>query len=376
VNRLKILFVDDDPLQHDLFRDAVDDWNEKNAPKVFVPILIDNVTDAVLALEDRRFDCALFDLKLPAAEGPGKLLTGNELARTGLDELGVPVGIISGFPGDLSVELAGRKLVRTFVKAAGASAEAMNWFGELWDMMEVLSATRRRIRRSGAEIFARRIWPRWGTYRDLAIVGEDGLERIITRQYAGHIAELFGTDTPENPEWHPIEAYIHPALQDNRAHTGDIFQKDGQFWIVLSPPCDMAVGSIDDVLLAYCDKNLLENWNAKVEALRIAIAAGEVSKGLKGFFSSLINQNVEASKHFLPPLEGAPLMVNFKKLTTRPLAELNATLEDRVASVSAPFLINLTQRFGAYISRTGQPNIDIHHFAKTPAVAQVLAANA
>lgn len=37
----------------------------------------------------------------------------------------------------------------------------------------------------------------------------------------------------------------------------------------------------------------------------------------------------------------------------------NAALEQREASIATPFLPNIVQRFGAYISRTGQPNIDI-----------------
>jgi hypothetical protein len=58
------------------------------------------------------------------------------------------------------------------------------------------------------------------------------------------------------------------------------------------------------------------------------------------------------------------MMVNFKRLMTRPLVELTGLLEkDRIASVAPPFLANLTQRFGNYMSRFGQPNIDIRHFA-------------
>ena len=31
-------------------------------------------------------------------------------------------------------------------------------------------------------------------------------------------------------------------------------------------------------------------------------------------------------------------------------------------TISSPFLANLIQRFGSYISRTGQPNIGVDHF--------------
>jgi hypothetical protein len=82
------------------------------------------------------------------------------------------------------------------------------------------------------------------------------------------------------------------------------------------------------------------------------------------YFRKLITQNIEVSQHFLPPLQaGPPLMVQFTELTTRPLTELNGRLGDRKASVAPAFLPNLIQRFGAYMSRTGQPNIAARHFA-------------
>jgi hypothetical protein len=55
-------------------------------------------------------------------------------------------------------------------------------------------------------------------------------------------------------------------------------------------------------------------------------------------------------------------MVDFKKLMTLSLEDLQKQLPQRKASVATPFLANLTRRFGAYISRVGQPDIDVSHF--------------
>ena len=76
-----------------------------------------------------------------------------------------------------------------------------------------------------------------------------------------------------------------------------------------------------------------------------------------------MNQNVDVSEHFLPPIAaGPPLMVRFKSVSTKPLAWLNANLALREASIAPAFLPNLVQRFGAWVSRTGQPNIRASHF--------------
>lgn len=375
MSHLRILFVDDDNIQRERFQDAISDWNAANAPKTFDPVILETSDAAAEALKHSRFDCALFDLKLEKGEAHAPNLTGNQLALEGLDEFGIPVGIISGFIEDVSEEVEARPLLRTFRKVPGAFDEAVGWLGGLWDMMEVLAATRRRIRRSGAEIFARRVWPRWDRFRELSADGDAQIEAVVTRQYAGHIAELLGIDGVGNPDWHPVESYIHPALQDGRAHTGDIFRLDGDLWVVLSPPCDMAA-DVEDVLLAKCMPDLDPVWSNKVAQLRAALAAGEVSANLRRYFSDLTNQNLEVSKHFLPPLDGHPLRVDFKRLATRPLAELTAALGERVASISPVFLTNLTQRFGAYISRTGQPNIGVEHFGRGVPAEPVAAAEA
>lgn len=359
---MRILFVDDDAAQQDLFQDAIRDWNDGQVSRRFDATILSTPDEAVDALTNTRFDCALFDLKFPAPDGLGQRLVGNDLVRSGIEQYGIPIGIISGEPNDLDAQIAARGLVERFVKRPGAINDAIGWFSSLWEMMGVLASARAHIRRSEAELFIGRIWPRWENYTALAAGGAQ-LETIVTRQFASHIAEALGTDAPANPRWHPFEAYTYPRPQDQRAQTGDIFRIEGKLWVVLSPACDMAVGNIGQVLLAHCDAEMLDTWPEKRDQLIAADAAGHRSNTLERYFNDLVTQNGGLARHFLPPLEGAPLIVNFKQLRTAPFEIINHDLGDRVASVAAPFLGNLIQRFGAYITRTGQPNIDISYFA-------------
>jgi hypothetical protein len=55
------------------------------------------------------------------------------------------------------------------------------------------------------------------------------------------------------------------------------------------------------------------------------------------------------------------MVVEFKTLRTVPSNDLD--LGKRIASIAPAFVPNLVQRFGAYVSRTGQPNIEVSHFA-------------
>lgn len=235
---------------------------------------------------------------------------------------------------------------------------ALVWLADQWEMMEILSAARKEMEASAADVFLLRLWPRWKIIAGLES-DKTELAKIVTRQYVNHMADLLGLDDPANASWHPFENYVSPALMANRAHTGDIFKFDGKLWVVLTPQCDMATQKVDNAILAQCVSGIA-NWAEMVAAYKAQASASSIDKSTK-FLRRLVNQNVEPSQHFLPPLPGEvePLMVHFSSVMTMPLGDLNAAIEQREASIASPFLSNIVQRFGAYISRTGQPNIDI-----------------
>jgi hypothetical protein len=362
-----ILFVEDDPGQQDLFNDAIADWNAANSPKAFIPSFSTNFKEARQLLMFSRFDCALFDLRLPASDEGGKPSSdmGKSLAEIGLKTFGIPVAVISGNPSDFGSIFDQNTLVKSWIKEGESYYNSViEWFADLWDMMDVLASVRSSIQESGADIFVRRIWPRWEQFRKLKTSRNQDITPIVTRQYVSHIAELLGLENSDNPGWHPFENYISPALLDDRANTGDIFKFGDELWVVLTPQCDMANKKIKSVLLAHCTASGFDAWDTNIAKLFAAISTNAaIPEKAVRYFHGLVNQNDEISKHFLPPIEGGrPLFVDFKDVTTKPLIEIDDSLSFRIASIAPPFLPNLVQRFGAYVSRTGQPNINIDHF--------------
>ncbi len=360
-----ILFVEDEPAQQDLFETAVKDWNANNGERGFDYTVADTIEEGREALDRIRCDAALFDLRVKSRDGGKAEETGNQLALGALNGRGIPVAIISANTGELDDKVRSAGAVKIFDKNDGLDEEgnyydrALRWLGSEWEMMDILSAARREIDGAAADIFLRRLWPKWKIFTELENTDRAELVRIVTRQYAGHIAEMMGLDDPANVTWHPFENYVSPPLLAGRAHTGDIFEMDGELWVILTPQCDMATQKVENVLLASCHRGI-EHWSDMVERLRAKESAGSIEKSSK-FLSRYINQNLEPSRHFLPPLPGEaePLLVCFSQMETRPLAELNADLDHRIASIASPFLPNIVQRFGSYISRTGQPNIDL-----------------
>lgn len=354
---MRLLFVDDDKKWVSLFEDAVRDWNAANANRPFELTILGDAETASRALSSATFDGALLDLKLPRG-GATAAVNGSELALETLGRIGIPVGILSGNPDDRDDALKNEPLAKSFVKKADVCDEVVAWFGAQWPMMSALRNARQALHERGVEIFRRRIWPRWEKYGGLNALGVP-LDRIVTRQFASHIAELMGTDGTDNPDWHPLENYVNPALLDHRPHTGDIYRLDAELWVVLTPQCDMAMGNVGNVLLAKIREDAIADWDTQLAKL----AADPTNDKLARWFRKYVNQNVDPSGHFLAPLDDKPLMVDFRALRMESMARLGELLNsDRIASVAPPFLGNLTQRFGAYMARPGQPNIGVTHF--------------
>jgi CheY-like chemotaxis protein len=352
----RLLFVEDDKSQLSLLQDALKDWNTVHGDKSFELQTTDNYESALRDLSTTRYDAALLDLRLPGKKG----LAGQLLADLCVAQYGIPAAIISGHPGDYDVS-RWNGVVKVFNKGdSGAYTAAVDWFGELSHMMKILAGTRKKIQQQGAAVFWKQVWPRWGAYEKLSGIQDEELIGIVSRQYASHIAEILGLDS--EAKWHPFENYIRPALLETRPQTGDIFKLDDMLWVVLTPQCDMVTRKAKSVLLACCDSNPpIDTWKQNIASLKSEWS--KQRKSAEDFFGRLVNQAQPAS-HFLPPLEGGqPLMVDFKHLRTISLSDLEDQLSARIASVAPPFLPNLTQRFGAYVSRVGQPNIDPGHLS-------------
>jgi len=362
----RILFAEDDEGSRDRMETAVGDWNEaeKANGRAFAIEPVTSEAEVKFALENRKFDCALFDLRLPrGAAGKPSPAVGNTLALATMRKRGVPVALVTANQAEVSDELRGIELIKQFDKGdANVYKSVVDWLGDQWAMMEVLAEAKAEIEASAADVFLKRLWPQWGQYAALNKVDSAQLSKMVARQYVSHMAELLGADGEGSISWHPFEAYVKPAVYDKRAHTGDIFRFDDGLWIVLSPQCDMATAKIPNALLCKTSEGITE-WAEMLAATGDGASNKEKAKATK-FFASLTNQNRSVSQHFLPPLPGEkkPLLVEFGQLRSIPLGDLQAALDKRLASLAASFLSNLVQRFGAYISRAGQPNLDVAHF--------------
>ncbi len=356
MKNLLVLFVDNDDSMFDSCRETAIEWNEAEENDLFNLEIIraENIEEANQFLDRYKFHAAITDLRLPIKNEEESPVNGNNLALTAMHERGLPIAIVSGYIKDLEKELTELRHVGSFTKDDGYRP-AFDWLATNFEMIQTLSKAKSNIEKISSEVFAKRIWPQWQQWKETAESdGHPNLADTVTRQYACQIAGFLGSESVAASGWHPFETYIIPGIYEDRSHTGDLFQFDDGIWIVLSPQCDMATQKIGNVLLAKCEKDVLTSGWEKYRTKNDA-------KGM----AKLTNQNVEKRLHFLPPLPGetVPIFVTFNQVKTMPLKELNGAIpKNRIASVSSEFLGNITQRFGSFISRTGQPNLSMNHY--------------
>jgi len=201
-----------------------------------------------------------------------------------------------------------------------------------------------------AKLFFKSIWPRWShwsTNIDPAV-----LKQVVARHVIAHAHDSMLNESRQKV--HAEETYFVPPLKP-RLDTGDLVVLDKTVWIVVTPRCDMAHdGKMSTMLLARCE-DLQTKWDDLTKA-NSNVAKGEMSK--------LLQHGASPKQHFLPQMREpsgtirGPWLVQFHHLQVLEAKKAFADLTPlRFASLTPHFIPSLVERFGAYFSRIGTPDI-------------------
>lgn len=344
VTRLQVLLVEDDASN-------IDAWNDKakshNADSEAIGFEVESlharsVAEAQVLLDTRKIDAVVVDLRLHSDDGTEGTPNdhGNALVKHVVDKHAVAMAIYSGQQQEADTTTCPQ--VEKFDRGGGLNP-VFDWLGRQREMVVQVRGTKQAIERETARIFFRSIWPRWTHWtKDGADVTLGG---TLARHVVAHVHDsmlYFGGEVA-----HPEETYFIPPVKD-RLDTGDLILDEEKLWIVVSPRCDLAIASkVPTVLVAYC-ANISKEWNdAKAKTQR-----------------EMAQHSKAAKWHFLPPMldaegkETGPWYVEFGNLRAIPSSEVEGTLTaKRFASLAPQFVPSLVERFGAYFSRIGTPNL-------------------
>jgi len=198
------------------------------------------------------------------------------------------------------------------------------------------------------------------------VSGVEGITRLVENvKELGFDVEVDGIERRVNP----LRCYIMPSLAQT-PRTGDVYtnitNEKPQYWIVLSPTCDLVNRKINQVLLAHCQ--LLENQREYIDWRDAHLSSKKTDKKLKTLQALLYNNRdkqhgLRDASFFLPAALNLPnLVVDFRNLTTLSIENLDPFKQDkykRIASLDSPFAESLLSRFIQFSGRIGTPDLHL-----------------
>ena len=372
---MKILIIDDDEAVRKLFLEAIELWNglHKNSHVVAFdePDFIKEPNEARSAIETSglvEYDGLIVDLRFK------DVIKGDEL----LDAINqrllrIPVVVYTGTP-DSVRGLCYRVCTKSEVKAD----DILAWFSDV-KMSGLMSVIGRQgsIERKLQDVFCR--FQTYNLDRWAALgksCGPDVAERSAMRYILMHLLDSLYL---EDDMVFPDEFYLRVATE-GPLKTGDVLLKDKEYYLVISPACDLVVRecgttntefvvllklvSTEDAAeskvrekVAKFIKQVKENSKKDPTEAELKAQKEKVYSGFR--FEQGKKPRTYEYVHAIPSVSdmGAKY-VAFRSVISVPYDKVLDEFARTGLRVAPPFLKDIQSRFASYYGRQGQPDIN------------------
>lgn len=343
---IKLLIVEDDEKQIELFKDTIESVNKK-AEKIFdEPDYRTELESSIKALERKTaYDAAIIDLKLKAGSGADEF-EGKELIARIYNRIRIPIVVYSGNVSQVEEEETSLFLKRP--RDRYTISDILTEVKKIFDtgITEILSAEGT-LDNNLSQIFWSHLAPNlkyWISQPD---------KKSLTRYVLSHIYEKLEIDDYGDFEnYNSAEVFIMPPIKKN-IHTGDVFVTDsGSRYLVITPSCDIEIKKKKKTGELFRKADYLTVLKINEFDLKIYCQdkEGKIDKGLIHDFVS----NKSNRFQYLPPyLNDNGFIIDFEEVMT---LKINIdTMVNRIASVTQVFLKDIISRFSQYYARQGQP---------------------
>jgi CheY-like chemotaxis protein len=352
-----ILVVEDNDDVFSLYQRAIED---NDANDILSLVREKNKFDAETRINSEDFDAVIMDLKIPldCSDKDSSPSVGESLLKETLSKIICPVIVVSATPGvldDGAAELPAK--LRIIAKKTGYNEEAVQHLLSLDGLLKVLPDLKE-ARANFNTDFIETFWDlysHWDQFKE-KFKDEQRVPQVMKRHISNYLVEKWTADANYG-HLHYSEFYFHPPVR-SRLYTGDIVEYEGGTWIIATPPCDMERTYPTNLIMLKCV--FVEHSDQSLSRIRKFKNNGENEEhrlDVQNKVSELFTKQKD-HEHILPPFhssESSLMKVNFKELMTIPSAHVDQL--ERKTTLNSYFLPSLLQRYGAYISRLGQPEI-------------------
>ena len=337
---MKILLVEDANDQQDIFKSSVEIFNIKNNLNVQYEIA-ENISDAFDKI-DSSYDGAIIDLKLKNDEDGG-----NEIVRQlGESFIRIPIVFVTGF-----VDLVNDhpSVIKTRSRDEETYESDLRLFQQIHNTgLTRIMGGRGVIEENLSKVFLKNLLPQVQTWVSYGAENSERTEKALLRYALNHLLQLLEED---EEDCFPEEVYLYPSVLD-RITTGSLVKTDDQWFVVLSPACDLVPRGENGVLNTDCV--LLVEIESIEQVLRGSKSKGKVRE---------LCTNRRTYYHWLPEtdfFEGG--IINFRKLMAFDEEDFDEKFEKPSIQISPSFVKDIVSRFSTYYARQGQPDIDNEDF--------------
>ena len=364
-NNLRLLIVEDDPKQIKVYEQQIDAYNKKNETKI-IRNIVQNRNQGLKALKEKDYDGAIVDIKLSSTDPKDN---GNDIIRQIKKDLRFPVRVYTAFDDlddDLRVE---SEFYKIYKRGGGRKKTVQDILEEIVAIFKTgitkIIGKRGTIEGYLKEIFWKHLSDSFDDWVEEART-ESGVEKILLRYTLSHLQEyLDKNEGGEFDEYHPAEVYIINPINDS-IHTGLILKKndDAQFYIVLTPLCDLAQKKAKKIVLALIEKHDMQYVKDLKKKIKNSKCDSDEKEKAVVDLKALLSNTHSLKYHFLPVVRGIGGFINFQKITSFTKSEIETNFSF-IATVTDKFCKEIISRFTHYYSRQGQPNFNFDNIYKT-----------
>ena len=344
MKRIKILLIEDEKDQQDIFKEAVEVIKSREDLTVDYEIA-KSVREAKDKL-DGSFDGTIVDLRLGDDEEGG-----NEIVRQlGESLVRIPIVFVTAFPDSVSHHPS---VIKTRSRDQGTYESDLQLFREIFDTgLTRIMGGRGEIEKKLSTVFLENLLPLAGTWVSYGKKDPARTEKALLRHTLDHLTQLLEED---GEDFFPEELYLFPPLPE-RFTTGSMVRINDQWLVVLSPACDLVPRSDGKF---KTDRILLVETEEENVVLRKALGNITKKKSKKRKLNEVLKNNYTDYYHWLPKtcfFDGR--FLNFRRLMNLKQDKFRKKFCKPEIQISPSFVKDIVARFSTFYARQGQPEIE------------------
>lgn len=375
MEKIKLLIVEDEDDQIEVYEDSIKDFNNENEIN-FIYEICRNEKDALFAIENKNFDAAFIDLSLSEGTSTEE---GRNLLNAIQNNSRYPIFVVSG-----QIQNIAHEFNNSFISKHDRSEVDTNEL--LINIKSIYEKGITKVLNSKGLIenhLNKIFWNQFSRsrkYWDNHFLEKDELEKVLSRYTLMHLLEYFQLDDKgqEIKVYDPAEMYIKPYIKET-IHPGLLVKNNqGDEYLVLTPACDISQNKCDCLILVkliiFLNHTDLVNLKDKIKSKETELSKMDDNEKKillnetiikdKEKFKNLIRNYISNNKgdryYFLPEfIDFNSKIIDFQNIQTIDIKEIGSY--EKIMTISTPFMKDIQAKFSSYYARQGSPDFDFKY---------------